>query len=321
MDGHAGHGSSSLSRTVDGGTHWQAQLALPYPKLFQRDMSMINDQIAFVAVGAPVASKLRWRLFSTTDGGQVWTPHELPDGGAIAGLDFVTDSEGWVLQTNADGVSTLFRTGDGGRSWAPCTDRSSGAVMIGVRQTDHLEGVRFASSRVGWIAGWETGSANAAGPLYDYTSDGCQTWQAMPLTRGHAGSGPEQPILVDLPGDMAGSGAAGAVTVRQLDVGTTSVSVFTSRTGARDRVETQVQAARTRAPVWSVAGTGVVTIGDNVMTGRSVSRQPMPSGSGVLAAQFSSSTTGFIQSLNANGSVSLLRTEDAGRHWTTVSTW
>src|SRR6266567_9554079 len=42
---------ATLSRTDDSGVHWQAQLPLEYPKLFQRNMSFVDANTGFVVTG------------------------------------------------------------------------------------------------------------------------------------------------------------------------------------------------------------------------------------------------------------------------------
>src|SRR2546421_34899 len=69
-------------------------------------------------------------LRATNDGGQHWETRSLPGGGnMVAGLDFVSESQGWVLVEDPREPTMLYATTDGGRTWATS---AAGGRLAGV---------------------------------------------------------------------------------------------------------------------------------------------------------------------------------------------
>jgi photosystem II stability/assembly factor-like uncharacterized protein len=290
---HSGDGSAVLSRTDDGGSNWQPQLPLQYPKLFQRNMSFVNSEVGFVVVGTYLGDKVQPRLFATSNGGKQWIARSLPSGGAVAGIDFVSSSNGWVLEQTPLMANALFTTRDGGNTWNECVDPKTGIAMSNINKTDHLEGVRFQDARHGWIAGWETGkSAGAA--LYYYTADGCATWQKIPLVRAQQRLGAESVYFVDPP-QVNAQGETGVVVTARGNPPGFRTSVFEKKTTGWSEVEVRnsVDLRPAKSPVSALptATNGV---------------------------QFLGGTTGFAEATDRAGSAELLRTLDSGTSWSTV---
>lgn len=188
-----------LSRTDDGGVHWQPQLPLEYPKLFQRNMSFADANTGFVVTGVYAQDKVDWKLLATVDGGSHWIARSLPAEGPVGGLDFVSARVGWVLESTPSGMSTVSATRDGGSSWTSCQNLGFKTNAVPFDRTDHLEGIRFADAAHGWVAGWKTSGPNAGQALYYYTSDGCLTWQPMLLPRAQRSGSESSVWFVDPP--------------------------------------------------------------------------------------------------------------------------
>ena len=230
--------SAALSRTDDGGTHWQTQLPLEYPKLFQRDMSFIDANTGFVAAGVYGNNNVESRLFATSDGGSHWVARSLPGYGAVGGLDFTNARTGWVLQTTPAGMSTVSRSEDGGSTWTPCQISASGKNLFTADNSVHLEGVRFADQKRGWIGGWKTAGADAGQALYYYTNDGCATWKALPLVRLHQDLANESVWFVDPP-EVASGGLTGLVVSENESTHAFVTSSFTNLAGTSSWRETR----------------------------------------------------------------------------------
>jgi len=291
---HSGDGSAVLSRTDDGGSNWQPQLQLQYPKLFQRDMSFVNSEVGFVVVGTYLGDKVQPRLFATSNGGKQWIARSLPSGGAVAGIDFVSSSNGWVLEQTPLMANALFTTRDGGNTWNECVDPKTGIAMSNINKTDHLEGVRFQDARHGWIAGWETGKSAAGAALYYYTADGCANWQKIPLVRAQQRLGAESVYFVDPP-QVNAQGETGVVVMARRNPPGFRTSVFEKKTTGWSEVEVRnsVDLRPAKSPVSALptATNGV---------------------------QFLGGTTGFAEATDRAGSAELLRTLDTGTSWSTV---
>ena len=121
-------------------------------------------------------------LMKTSDGGLTWQSYDLP---AAAPIDFISESEAWLINRNGD---ELFHTLDGGGTWQPyplnqyTLSQSSlpeGTTLSGHQanglgwaaiSTNHCTGVKSTTRFICQIA---TG--------LQQTLDGGKTWQEIPL--------------------------------------------------------------------------------------------------------------------------------------------
>jgi photosystem II stability/assembly factor-like uncharacterized protein len=211
-----------LARTEDAGNHWQPQLTLQYPHLFQRDMSFLDSSTGFVVVGTFARDSVVPRLYATTDRGQHWAPRSLPSTSPIGGVDFVNAQTGWLLQRAAGAGSILYFSRDGGNSWKPCRS-PSGVAMAGVSSADHLEGVRFVDSSRGWIGAWKPSGEM----LYYATVDGCASWTTVPLRLENPASSAHSVLFVDPP-ELVQSGVRGITLDSAGSQGGVRSTVFTA---------------------------------------------------------------------------------------------
>jgi photosystem II stability/assembly factor-like uncharacterized protein len=307
----SGPGGAALSRTVDGGVHWTPELALAYPHLLERDMSFVDQNNGFAAMGVPTSGHLESRLMATTDGGDHWTARNLPSG-LVAGLDFASPTRGWAL-TGQTPKTALYRTDDGGATWRACAK----PVVLGVDGSQiHLEGVRFATGRLGWVAGWVT-STPAAKVFYLTTNDGCNTWQTSWLALAPQSSDATEVMYVDLPQFVAGRFASAVVT-RDLSTGFFQLSNLSSAIGTSAwTLDGSSDRSRT-LPAWIPVG----NVRSAVITNGTVS-VGLPSspnvgiGAAVVAIQFVDSTTGFAE-VTQGATTRLMTTHNGGSSWTLV---
>jgi len=307
---------AGLYRTNDGGQTWSWQLTLPYPKLFQRDMSFLDESVGFVVVGNLAGGRVVPVLEATNDGGQHWQTRSLPGHGSmVAGLDFVSESRGWVLVENPMGPSTLYSTTDGGSTWVSL---AAGATLNGVQPSDHLEGVRFEDATHGWIAGWRSNGPASVTPQYYSTADGGATWtgSVLPIVAG-AAAGPGN-VYVDPPQRQPDGSLVGGVMVMS---------------GAQSEVEVLAAPAQPTAwtlllrgasaqatPAWSVANGRLVTSdGQSMHIGvpsptPAVEHVTLPTGA--ASFHFVTATDGFAVAAGADGRTPVLyQTVDGGLTW------
>lgn len=313
-------GRGGLYKTADGGHTWTLQLSLPYPKLFQRDMSFLDENVGFVVAGTIANGNVVPVLYATIDGGQHWEARNLPGGGAMTGgVDFVSESRGWVLVEYSSAPAMLYSTTDGGRTWASL---GTGGRLAGVDPKDHLEGVRFDDSNQGWIAGWKSGGLNGASPQYYRTGDGGNTWTAEPLPVAATGAGTSAPLYVDTPQRQVDGSLVGGVT--QLIAGRPGVQVFSTAGGTGTWtlvLDVQSPPGQT-TPTWSVAdGRVVTTLGQSIQlssgtVGSAVQQTRLPPGT--VAIQLVSAAEGFAMVLvsRTSNSFTLYSTADGGKSWT-----
>lgn len=115
------------ARTVDGGSTWRAVTVIA------DDLGLgPPDTLSIVATGANTAwACARWEdatfLYRTTDGGDSWRTVRYTDRGynspgAIFGMAFVSDAEGWLVAARITGppqtyTPVFLRTADAGARW------------------------------------------------------------------------------------------------------------------------------------------------------------------------------------------------------------
>jgi photosystem II stability/assembly factor-like uncharacterized protein len=286
------HGlTAALARTDDGGAHWRAQLPLVYPKLFQRNMTFLNASTGYVAIAVPTGGRLVSQLLATNDGGQHWLSRSLPPHGNVTGLDFVTDSNGWVLETAETGSSSVSITNDGGATWRDCANlKTVGAPEWSAKQ-NHLEGLRFADAAQGWIGGWTADGHT----LYYYTKDACTTWHATPLIRSQERAN-DSIWFVDPPQTL-GANQSGTVLVEKQNPPAFEISVFSSPSGSN---------------AWRDSSTRLQVQYD-LRPGKSGASIPGP---GSVGVDFIDPMFGYAEALtNDNRGAILLVTSDGGITW------
>jgi photosystem II stability/assembly factor-like uncharacterized protein len=168
VSGSCEAGGAFLAITHDGGLTWQSQV-LPGTEgvLYQTPSTTVP--IFFSARAGYLVffqgSTGRSVLYTTTDGGQSWAPHSLPQppGGLTPTVYFQSLDNGWII--SQDG-SLVYQTTDRGLHWT--TYRSTPALK-------EVGSVDFIDSQRGFA---EAISSNSQSVLLQ-TTDGGRTWQQI----------------------------------------------------------------------------------------------------------------------------------------------
>jgi photosystem II stability/assembly factor-like uncharacterized protein len=179
-----------VSRTMDGGKHWQTRLkgkgteggVGPGPVAIR----FFDEKRGFVAVG--------WsdKLLRTTDGGATWKSLSFPDS-RRGQLAFKDARQGWmlVLGSSPDPISVvgrlLYATDDAGDSWTKLPDPPAGTYLMEVRRSSEL-----------WLAGASSGL-----PRVYRSLDGGLSWQRheIPIDKVTISAGPWNTQVMLLKGD------------------------------------------------------------------------------------------------------------------------
>ena len=132
------------------GVSWTAQTSGAFDFLWGGDF--IDDDTGWVVGGDRT-------ILKTTDGGQNWTPQDVPLQACYSLYDvcFVDSAEGWV----SGFLGTILHTTDGGENW----ERESGVAC-----SNHLRWMEFIDDSEAWAAGM--------GCALVHTDDAWTSWQS-----------------------------------------------------------------------------------------------------------------------------------------------
>jgi photosystem II stability/assembly factor-like uncharacterized protein len=142
--------------TIDGGKHWQKQLAGRAALAGRIRLQFFDANHGFVFPGDPST------FYSTSDGGKQWGPVLVPF--QTDALDFTDPQHGWSLRLvggpNAP-LFDLFSTTDGGANWSALPPVPADAVSLAARNPGEL-----------WL-----GTGPTDQPHLYISSDSGQTWE------------------------------------------------------------------------------------------------------------------------------------------------
>ncbi|MBN1135553.1 MAG: DUF1906 domain-containing protein [Anaerolineae bacterium] len=291
LDGSVGY---ALARTWDGGRIWRTdRLSLFEPGSPESlpgavYLFFLDATTGWLAVRQVTSSNFRLgSLFRTTDGGDTWSRQPIPIGEPVY---FVTQEMGWTAGGAAG--DELYYTLDGGQSWQPQA-LGEPPADAGTPRLTYLP--RFDDPQTGTLPLIALGAGLADFELYA-TSDGGQSWKV-------AVSIPLEPALT--PGR--------AVALSAVDAHTWLVAVSGSPQLLRVSDSGQVQVTD-RGDLASQAA-GIVELDmvtTNVGWARSVS------GRCKVPAQREDGSQSLSGRVAYRQSVSLVRTEDGGKSWTSL---
>lgn len=186
--GFYGNGDGKLFRTDDRGASWHK--ILDQPGTFVRAVGFLDEQRGFFGNLGPDAfpgvtdPRL---LYRTDDGGQTWTPVELPDvAGArgVCAIDILTlDAVNAGFRNHKQlvhvggrvgGPAALFRSDDAGATWKRLALPPEVAMILDVKFLDPSLGFVFAGSDP---------DVSASHGLIARTQDGGLTWKVVYQSR------------------------------------------------------------------------------------------------------------------------------------------
>lgn len=180
MTGWAAGDAGAVYRTTDGGRTWKPLLsgAAANINLIQfvdwNNGWMLGEADSKDTSEENASGTL---LFSTNNGGRIWTRKSLPN---VLSIYFIDAKNGWAVGKQA----TLLRTTDGGAEWQPVSGLEK-LVGLPVESSSYSFGFRdlfFLNDRQGWLIGNFYGRARShIGGLFT-TEDGGQTWRRIPFT-------------------------------------------------------------------------------------------------------------------------------------------
>lgn len=132
-----------------------------------RSMQLLADGVGWVAD----QSHVLW----SRDDGQRWTDITPLDLGTdrIQRVFFRTEREGWILALSDTAELTVRRTQDGGASW-------TSQALASLRDGGSPVAMEFTDGEYGWVMVRLPSSANFSPGLLLATTDGGQSWTALP---------------------------------------------------------------------------------------------------------------------------------------------
>jgi photosystem II stability/assembly factor-like uncharacterized protein len=175
-------------RTTDGGSHWSLTAQSPSMNSSSSagipvDCDKTGITFASAAAGwlsSDCAVGLSGELLVSRDGGVTWAPQQLPVSASLcvnndcvlSGPEF-TDGTGFVTVASYNGATTLLVTRDLGQTWQPVPLPAGYAYG----QYPYPQ-IKFFGPQDGVLV--SAGSQGTIGSVFYTTSDGGQTWDAVP---------------------------------------------------------------------------------------------------------------------------------------------
>ncbi|MDA8312145.1 MAG: neocarzinostatin apoprotein domain-containing protein [Actinomycetota bacterium] len=185
-----------LSRTTDGGLHWQLkrEIRANTSEGFVW-LQFVTATVGWVATGDIGGNRLPWTLLHTVDGGRTWvTLSGRVSTGELSSMSFVNSTLGFMQGTPGPGGGSthLLMTTDGGKVWSPVAipvaPSLSGTVFPALPR---LFGENGVLPIVVTPQPTELTSAQQV-PVaitFDTTDDEGKTWRAGPTLRARAVTG------------------------------------------------------------------------------------------------------------------------------------
>jgi photosystem II stability/assembly factor-like uncharacterized protein len=304
---------NAVLHTTDGGVRWTDVSPQPRASWYPVTPFFLDGSHAWLGTARRHAATIFRAhvvtIYRTGDGGRTWHTSSFRTKFAYGSLFFVDPSHGWFLAGEGGGAMgynpvQVYRTEDGGAHWTLVSTSSpvpSSQAPGQIGDGCDKMGIAFASTSTGWV-----GTACVSGYVLYESRDGGATWseQALPDLSCPQGCIVSAPTFVSVadgfldvePGPLYATHDGGSTWTK---VG------LPAGVGTPDFVDASDGFAFGRARLWVTrdgGSTWTEIVPDHSLSNASV--------------EFVSSRVGFAL---VSGARYLLRTDDGGRTWQTVS--
>ena len=295
-----------IMATADSGRTWSYQQSGTAMNLV--DVDALSDKVAYVfGRGAGLGSDFDENpriLLKTADGGQTWSEVKLDPGYKLESMDFLDDGQHGWLSVTITGGHALLKTSDGGASW----------ITVNSEGQRYFDQMQFLTPEVGWAHAVSCFISDCGPHALARTLNGGATWQEVLPLDGYGALNPfyafnDKSAVVARIGLTAPNSWWNRGVMRTDDGG-----VSWSAVAQGERESTKVLTAwdeshGIRVREWiSPSADEVMWTADN----RIWQDADMPVTSG-YSLNFINSYSGWAAGAR------LLRTEDGGLNWQTVS--
>ena len=165
-----------ILKTSDAGTTWILQtVPAECDGLHGNDISAVNDQVAWAAVGGLNTSNSEGGILHTADAGETWRLQTLPDGigtQQIKSIKGMSPTEAWAVSIEGD----VLHTTDGGVTWQIVPVRTTTGEIITMTQVNRMD----VTGQDIWIVDVKAGELGVI-----HSPDGGLTWRRESLSGIH----------------------------------------------------------------------------------------------------------------------------------------
>ncbi|SEF65446.1 hypothetical protein [Paenibacillus sp. UNC499MF] len=323
------NGSLRLYRTDDGGRNWT--LLHPWDDTVKSGAPLAGGSLYFLDARhgwTAAANDGRQAVTAyTADGGRSWTRSTLDKPTSAAGLSFADPLHGWML-TSSDAAmgkseKTLYGTDNGGKDWKPLTSVSMDKPAPGTLPlSGHASGMTFRDTGNGWIAL----AGNEEKPVLYRTRDGGKTWNSVPMKLPQELN--DSSVTLDgAPVFFKDDSRKGWIPVQTLNGSTDSRDAYVTEDGGETWTYKRTGMQNNLAFADSLHGWGfknkvLHATSDGGGTWNPVPADPvltdtLKANPNVIRMGFATPQTGWLLLGSEDGKKSkLLKTSDAGKHWT-----
>lgn len=166
--------TTAIVHTSDGGQSWTS-FAWISPTQFLNDISIFDQQFAWVNTFDTSGPQPGFHLF-LVGGSTPWQEVTLPSQDQVGEIHFISQTVGWVVTANADGLEELHMTRDSGQSWT--TQTLPLPANVPATDAPSIQFLGFGNPQIGFLRAEfsdPTTGAIDASQVYT-TSDGGQSW-------------------------------------------------------------------------------------------------------------------------------------------------